>query len=88
MAAKHCFAAIKYYFYRRKTMEKDDNVDKNISDIKEKIMYASPLEACRLMDSDMRGLSGEEAARRLEKYGRNAPEYVGQYIKEMKSAMN
>ncbi len=71
MAAKHCFAAIKYYFYRRKTMEKDDNVDKNISDIKEKIMYASPLEACRLMDSDMRGLSGEEAARRLEKYGRN-----------------
>ena len=23
-----------------------------------------------------------------EKYGKNAPEYVGQYVKEMKSAMN
>ena len=42
-------------------MEKDDISDKNVSDIKEKIMYASPLEACRLMGSDMRGLSKEEA---------------------------
>ncbi len=52
-------------------MEKDDNVDKGVSDVREKILYADPVEACRMMDSDMRGLSKEEAARRLEKYGKN-----------------
>ena len=41
------------------------------NDKKSKILYANPVEACRLMDSDMRGLSQEEADRRLEQYGKN-----------------
>lgn len=52
-------------------MEKDDNADNGISDVREKILYATPAEACRLMDSDMRGLSEEEAEKRLKKYGKN-----------------
>ena len=39
--------------------------------LKEKILYAAPVEACRLMGSDMRGLSQAEAKKRLEQYGRN-----------------
>ncbi len=47
------------------------NDNKKASDIKSKILYVNPVEACRLMDSDMRGLSQEEAERRLEQYGKN-----------------
>ena len=32
--------------------------------LKEKILYAAPVEACRLMGSDMRGLSQAEAVRK------------------------
>ena len=42
-----------------------------VSDLKTRILQADPLEACRLMESDMKGLSQEEAERRLEKYGKN-----------------
>ena len=44
---------------------------KKISDIKEKILYSSPAEACRLMESNMRGLSQKEAEERLEQFGKN-----------------
>ena len=40
-------------------------------DAKDNILYVSPVEACRLAKSDMRGLSEEEAARRLAYYGKN-----------------
>ena len=42
-----------------------------VSVVKDKILYVDPLEACRLMDSTMRGLSEEEAQRRLAQYGKN-----------------
>ncbi len=41
------------------------------TDIKEKLLFASPSEACRLMGSSMHGLSQEEADKRLEQYGKN-----------------
>ena len=42
-----------------------------VPDIKEKILTARPAEACRLMGSDMRGLSQAEAEARLEQFGKN-----------------
>lgn len=52
-------------------MENEHIEDADTSNIKEKILYATPIEACRLLESDMRGLSGEEAAKRLARYGKN-----------------
>ncbi len=51
-------------------MEKNNSAA-DISEIKSRILRADPIEACRLMGSDMRGLSDAEAAARLEKYGKN-----------------
>lgn len=52
-------------------MENQKRTDAGISDVKTKILYVEPIEACRLMHSDMRGLSEEEAEKRLNKYGKN-----------------
>ena len=52
-------------------MENDSRKETEISDIKKQILYAAPVEACRLMKSDMRGLSREEAEKRLKQYGKN-----------------
>lgn len=52
-------------------MENRKNEETEITDIKQKILYANPVEACRLMNSDMRGLSQAEADKRLEQYGKN-----------------
>lgn len=52
-------------------MENQKRTDADISDVKTKILYLGPTEACKLMDSDMRGLSAEEADKRLKKYGKN-----------------
>ena len=46
-------------------------MDSQTPDIKEKILFTSPAEACHLMGSNMRGLSQEEADKRLEQYGKN-----------------
>lgn len=52
-------------------MESVNNADTGISDLKEQILYANPVEACKLMNSDMRGLTQEEADKRLKQYGKN-----------------
>lgn len=52
-------------------MENQRSMNAKSQDVKMKILYAEPVEACRLMDSDMRGLSQVEAEKRLEKYGKN-----------------
>ncbi len=52
-------------------MENRKNEETEITDIKQKILYANPVEACRLMNSNMRGLSQAEADKRLEQYGKN-----------------
>ncbi len=51
----------------------EQDMDKSLktADVREKIPYASPPEACRLLDSNMRGLSQAEAEKRLEQYGKN-----------------
>ena len=41
------------------------------SDVKTKILYVEPIEACKLMNSDMKGLSRKEAEKRLREYGKN-----------------
>ena len=46
-------------------------MDSQTPDIKEKILFTSPAEACHLMGSNMRGLSQEKADKRLEQYGKN-----------------
>lgn len=51
-------------------MEKN-NMDPGGGDVKEKILSSSPSEACRLMNSNIHGLSQEEADRRLAQYGKN-----------------
>lgn len=52
-------------------MENQRSMNAKSQDVKMKILYAEPVEVCRLMDSDMRGLSQVEAEKRLEKYGKN-----------------
>lgn len=56
-------------------MENENRTDtvpqQDVKDVKTKILRVSPVEACRLMDSQMRGLSAEEAQKRLEQYGKN-----------------
>lgn len=56
-------------------MENENRTDtvpqQDVKDVKTKILHVSPVEACRLMDSQMRGLSAEEAQKRLEQYGKN-----------------
>lgn len=52
-------------------MEKNNSVDAGSPDVKKKILYASPVEACKLMGSEMRGLSQAEAENRLKQYGKN-----------------
>ena len=52
-------------------MEDQKRMDRDHSDVRSKILYAEPVEACRLMGSDMRGLSQAEAEKRLQQYGRN-----------------
>lgn len=42
-----------------------------LPDMKKKIISASPLEACKLMNSSMRGLTQQEAEKRLAQYGKN-----------------
>lgn len=50
------------------TMQKDQI---QLPDMKKKIISASPLEACKLMNSSMRGLTQQEAEKRLAQYGKN-----------------
>ena len=50
------------------TMRKDQI---QLPDMKKKIISASPLEACKLMNSSMRGLTQQEAEKRLAQYGKN-----------------
>ncbi|HIU13303.1 MAG TPA: cation-transporting P-type ATPase [Candidatus Fimiplasma intestinipullorum] len=52
-------------------MDKQKQLDSGVPDVKEKMIYVSALEACQLMQSDMRGLSNQQVQERLEKYGRN-----------------
>lgn len=52
-------------------MEKQKNANTVSMDVKMKILYVDPVEACKLMDSDMRGLSSQEALKRLKEYGKN-----------------
>ena len=52
------------------TMEKN-SMYPEVSSVKEKIPYASPSEACTLMNSNMRGLTQAEAEARLRQYGKN-----------------
>ncbi len=52
-------------------MQMKNEFDVGAVDAKDNILYVSPVEACRLAKSDMRGLSEEEAARRLAYYGKN-----------------
>lgn len=56
-------------------MENENRTDtvpqQDVKDVKTKILHVSSVEACRLMDSQMRGLSAEEAQKRLEQYGKN-----------------
>ena len=52
-------------------MEKQKNANTVSMDVKMKILYIDPVEACKLMDSDMRGLSSQEALKRLKEYGKN-----------------
>ena len=40
-------------------------------ELKKRILKADPVEACTLLHSGMKGLSSEEAAERLKRYGRN-----------------
>ncbi len=47
------------------------SVDEKTEELKKQILRASPIEACRLMDSGMRGLTQEEAEKRLSQYGKN-----------------
>ncbi len=49
---------------------------------------STPEQAKRMSDISDGAIVGSAIIKIIEKYGRNAPEYVGQYIKEMKSAMN
>ena len=51
-------------------MERSNN-STGTAELKEKILYANPGEACRLMGSNMRGLTDEEAQKRLGEYGKN-----------------
>lgn len=51
-------------------MEKE-STDIEASDLKEKILYVGITEACRMMGSDIRGLSEQEAQKRLAQYGEN-----------------
>ncbi len=46
-------------------------MDTQSMNVKEKILYAGAADACRLLKSSMRGLTQEEAERRLVKYGKN-----------------
>ncbi len=52
-------------------MENNNKIQTDTQDIKQKILRANSVEACKLLASDMRGLSQEEAEKRLEKYGKN-----------------
>lgn len=52
-------------------MDTQKSFDAETSDVKTKLLYASPVEACKLMNSDMKGLTQSEAGRRLETYGKN-----------------
>lgn len=52
-------------------MENEHREDTGTQDVKTKILRVGAVEACRLMDSDMRGLTAEEAQKRLEQYGKN-----------------
>ena len=52
-------------------MEKQKSINTTSMDVKTKILYVEPVEACKLMDSDMRGLSSQEALKRLKEYGKN-----------------
>ena len=40
-------------------MDKQKQLDSGVPDVKEKMIYVSALEACQLMQSDMRGLSNQ-----------------------------
>ena len=45
-------------------------------------------QAKKMSDISDGAIVGSAIIKIIEKYGKNAPEYVGQYVKEMKSAMN
>lgn len=63
----------------------ENDMDSQTPDLKGKILIASPVEACRLMGSNMKGLSQAEADRRLEKYGKNElpQKKAGQYAEKV-----
>ena len=44
-------------------MDTQKSFDAETSDVKTKLLYASPVEACKLMNSDMKGLTQSEAGR-------------------------
>lgn len=49
---------------------------------------STPEQAKKMSDISDGAIVGSAIIKIIEKYGKNAPEYVGQYVKEMKSAMN
>ncbi len=49
---------------------------------------SAPEQAKKMSDISDGAIVGSAIIKIIEKYGKNAPEYVGQYVKEMKSAMN
>lgn len=52
-------------------MKNQNSININSMETKTKILYVEPVEACKMMDSDMRGLSSKDAKNRLEEYGKN-----------------